>query len=37
LLRNEAILGSREYAFCLFPESALRDLLPQLAAEGKAG
>jgi hypothetical protein len=28
---REAILGSREYAFCLFPEKSLRDLLLELS------
>jgi hypothetical protein len=26
-LRNQAILASREYAFCLYPPSALRPLM----------
>jgi hypothetical protein len=30
-LRHEAILGSREYAFCLFPEATLRGPLRELA------
>jgi hypothetical protein len=28
---RKAILGSREYAFCLFPEESLRDLLLELS------
>jgi hypothetical protein len=34
LLRNDSILSSREYAFCLFPASELRGPLHQLANAG---
>jgi hypothetical protein len=30
-LRGESVLSSREYAFCLYPEGALRDFLGPLA------
>lgn len=35
-LRHEKVLGSREYGFCLYPESELQDFLalPALDAEG---
>jgi hypothetical protein len=31
-LRHEKVLGSREYAFCLYPESELRDFLHGIAS-----
>ena len=33
MLRSHAILNSREYAFCLFPESSLRERLLDLSAQ----